>query len=92
MENYKIACPIADEYILTHALENKKIEFFLKSIIYKNEYGIEIELQDIDESGEDLSKTVDSIVIDINIDCSSEKLEEIFSEIEEEDGYLLELE
>tara|TARA_Y100000589_G_C26779052_1_gene476987 strand:+ start:337 stop:444 length:108 start_codon:yes stop_codon:yes gene_type:complete len=35
---------------------------------------------------------VDSIVIDINIDCSSEKLEEIFSEIEEEDGYLLELE
>ena len=92
MENYKIGCPIADEYILTQALENTKIEFFLKSIIYKNEYGIEIELQDIDESGEDSSKTVDSIVIDINIDCSSEKLEEIFSEIEEEDGYLLELE
>ena len=70
----------------TDALDAASISFENVSVSYLNDYGLEISEEDIDENGEDIARSVSSIMINIHVNCDSNKLQTILDKLIDETG------
>lgn len=86
MQNFNISSGYADPSYLTNALDAASINFENVSVSYLNDYGLEISEEDIDENGEDIARSVSSIMINIHVNCDSNKLQTILDKLIDETG------
>ena len=86
MQNFNISSGYADPSYLTNALDAASINFENVSVTYLNDYGLEISEEDIDENGEDIARSVSSIMINIHVNCDSNKLQTILDKLIDETG------
>ena len=86
MQNFNISSGYADPSYLTNALDAASINFENVSVTYLNDYGLEISEEDIDENGEDIARSLSSIMININVNCDSKKLKTILDKLIDETG------
>ena len=86
MQNFNISSGYADPSHLTNALDAASINFENVSVSYLNDYGLEISEEDIDENGEDIARSVSSIMINIHVNCDSNKLQTILDKLIDETG------
>jgi hypothetical protein len=84
MQNFNISSGYADPSYLTNALDAASINFENVSVTYLNDYGLEISEEDIDENGEDIARSLSSIMININVNCDSKKLKTILDKLIDE--------
>lgn len=86
MQNFNISSGYADPSYLTDALDAASISFENVSVSYLNDYGLEISEEDIDENGEDIARSLSSIMINIHVNCDSKKLKTILDKLIDETG------
>lgn len=88
MNNYIIYSAFTDESYITGALDKAQVKYDSLKITFMNDYGMEIAEDDIDESGEDLSRSISGITVSLQIDCNTDKLQSILDElVAETDGH-----